>query len=171
MKKHFKQGTTVVFAILWVALVLVLGACSPDTELPEDTEAIRITNIPTTLNDDKQVYKVYIQLTATTDPKDNFIAKGEAKLLEGQTDVTITELKDPDGKPWKGTNWKYGSVVISPKNAQSSVDIYAKGGIIGPSTNKTVSINWEDRSLMFVGSKNLELLYEGIVKDDPEIDP
>jgi hypothetical protein len=168
MKKHFKQGTTVVFAILWIALVLALGACSPDTEPPKDTEAIRIINIPLTVNG-KPVYKVYVQLSSGMTASAGYAAKGEAKLTAGQTEVTITDLKDPDGKPWKGTNWANECVVISPETVDSIGDIDAHAGRIGPSS-PTVVFDWNNMlGKDIIDDANYKALYQGIIVPDKDI--
>jgi hypothetical protein len=175
MNKHIKQGVNVVFAVLWVVIVLAVGACSPNPESPENTEAIRITNIPAIVDisptvKGKPVYKVYVQLSKGTTASDGYVAKGEAKLTAGQTEVTITDLKDPAGNPWKGVGYANECVVISPKTVNTIADIDAHAGTIGPSSTPTVVFNWANMYPKgWINEDDYKKLYKDIIVPDTDI--
>jgi hypothetical protein len=158
-----------------ILCLFVLAACPPDAAPVEDTESVIITGIPLEVNG-KDTYKVYVQLSEGTSAAAGHVAEGAALISEAQANgntytVTITELKDPDGNPWKGSNNKSANVVIRPKKVDSIADIEAKGNMM--SSSKTLTLNWDNGLISikdFISDADYYLLYQNIVvADGPEL--
>jgi hypothetical protein len=160
--------------VLAVSLLclLILGACPPEASPAEDTEEVKVTGIPPTVNG-KPTYKVYVQLSETTSPTADagYVAKGEALISGAQKigdtyTVTITQLKGQDGKPWKGSTYRSANVVIRPKKVESKNDIEAKGNLA--SSSKTVTLVWDNLASLtgILNDADFDLLYNGIIVAD-----
>ena len=132
----------------------------------------------------RATYKVYVQLSAGMTASSGYAAMGEALIADGQKigdtyTVTITNLTDQNGNPFKGSNWAFESVLISPEKVDTIFDIDAKVGTIGPSLSPTVVFDWntlspkklmkiEDYKKLF--GKELSSDY-GIIIKDTQIKP
>jgi hypothetical protein len=156
--------------------LLALAACPPDTSPTEDTETVVVTNIPKKVNGN-DTYKVYVQLSEGMSAAAGYVAKGEALISQAQTTgdtytVTITELKDPAGTPWKGSNNKSVNIIIRPSKVDSIDDIMSKGNL--KSSSKTLNLNWDNLILVTgegsgfgaIGAADYNKLYEDIVVAD-----
>jgi hypothetical protein len=171
------------FLALAVSLLclFVLGACPPeadsggdDSSLSKNTEAVEVKNIPSTVNE-KPTYKVYVQLSAGMNAAAGYVAKGEALIKDatriGDTyTVTITELKDPNGSAWKGSNFGNVCVLIVPETVNSKEDTDAKVNMVSPS--KTLALDW-DKLLQgkgkLINDADYSKLYNDIVVTDDTI--
>jgi hypothetical protein len=171
------------FLALAVSLLclFILVACPPeaDTSPPEDTETVVVKNIPSTVNG-KPTYKVYVQLSTGMSAAAGYVAKGEALIKGTPTEnntytVTITELKDPDGNPWKGSNNKSANVVIRPQEVSGIVDMEARGNLA--SSSKILTLDYEKGlhllkgkgGLIDISSEDYQKLYEDIVEADLQL--
>jgi hypothetical protein len=161
--------------------LFILGACPPDagsggddTNSSENTEAVVVKNIPPKVNG-KDTYKVYVQLSTGMSAAAGYVAKGEALISNTQATqesgntytVTITELKDPDGNPWKGSNNKSVNVVIRPQMVAGIDDMDAKGNM--KSSSKTLVLDWKNNLISVksaISEEDYQKLYEDIVVKD-----
>lgn len=134
-----------------------------------NTSKIEISNIPPTIGD-KASYKIYVQLSSGMTASAGYIAKGEAKI-EGRLSLVIETLYDPEGNVWSGKGSNNIAITICPQNVSSYNDIQVHATM--PTLAKeTEGFDWEkmiDLWKMPGMSSNIEALYEGIVKVDPDI--
>jgi hypothetical protein len=162
--------------VISVLCLLVLGACPPEADEVEDTETIKVTNIPLkVLETGLDPYKIYVQLAKTMKASDGYVAKGEKILTAGQTEVTITgaDIKDESGIPWTGSEYGYVNILISPEYVASIDEIDSRAGTASPA--KTLKLKWEGISLKsavglgFIQLNDYHQLYKDIIIDDSDI--
>jgi hypothetical protein len=168
--------TTTKFLIPTVSLLCLftLGVCAPEADPVEDTEKVEITNIPLTVGTKNDAaFKIYVQLSANMDSSKPHTAEGAIKIADGKigddkTAVRITELTDPDKKPWKGSNFFFACVVISPETVKNIDDIKFYAGTA--SSSKTLVL---DLGKLTMGDQIVKedknLLYNTIIRNDPDI--
>ena len=94
----------------------------------------------------RPAYKIFVQLSAGMTASAGYAAKGDAEITPGASTVTITNLKGPDGLPFKSANWAFESLTISPRDVDSIFDIEVRVGTIGPSLSPTVVFDWNNMS-------------------------
>ncbi|MDR2053742.1 MAG: hypothetical protein LBP80_10035 [Treponema sp.] len=153
--------------------LLALNACPPEATPPEDTEAVRITNIPREVGANKKApFKVYVQLSAGMDASAGYVAKGEAKLPSPETTEITIKLKDQKDDDWTGSGFTNVCVLVSPETVNNIDDIDAKPQASATSS-KTLVLDWnnlmEERFINTLDKYSLAKLYNGIVVDDLDI--
>jgi hypothetical protein len=162
--------------VLAVSLLclLVLGACPPEATPAELAKEVKVINIPPTVGkNNKQSFKVYVQLSAGMDASAGYVAKGEAKLSSPGTTTEVTiKLKDPDGNAWTGSDFSNVCVLISPETVDNIDDIDAKPKA-SVTSSKTLILDWDDLweedTINTLDPYSLAKLYNGIVVDDGDI--
>jgi hypothetical protein len=171
-----KTITNFLVSAVSLLCLFILGACPPEADSPENTEAVVVKNIPSMVNG-KPTYKVYVQLSTGMSAAAGYVAKGEALIEGAPTEnntytVTITELKDPDGNLWKGSNNKSANVVIRPQEVSGIADMEARGNLV--SSSKILTLDCEkglyllkgEGGLTDISPEDYQKLYEDIVKAD-----
>jgi hypothetical protein len=146
--------------------LLALSACPPDTSPSEDTEEVLVTNLPSTVgNNNKTPFKVYVQLSKGMNASAGYVAKGEAKLPSGQTEVRI-KLKAKGGADWTGSDFSNACVLISPEIVDTIDDIDAKPKA-GATASKTLVLDWDslldETYINTLDKYSLAKLYNGII--------
>jgi hypothetical protein len=172
------RKTIINFLALAVSLLclFILVACPPeagsggDNTPDEEIGQVTITNIPPTVGANRaESFKIYIQLSASTNENDPHAAVS-SKKIDGKPSVTLKLYKEQNlQEPWTGSGKYYVAVTISPQTASNKDAIEAKIlGIMPVSTSKIKSIDWGSLQKIPLSGK-VDAIYNLIIKEDSEI--
>jgi hypothetical protein len=177
------------FFALGVSLLclFILGACAPDagsggTESSgNSTGQVIITNVPSKVKNGHDSFKIYVQLSTSTDDKDPHTAISNGKIAEHKNpdgSVTLPLYKDQAMTiPWEGSGSYFIAVTISPERAPSDQSIWVKVPVLSvkpsPFSSESNTIDWNASydldKLGDFARPRIQAIYERVIKVDPDI--
>jgi len=183
-----KASQKILVTGLFILFTTFFGtSCSPNAESPVPTQAIRVINIQKV--GITNPVKVYVQLAngESSDPEGGGNVAEGSKILDSPTQNEITiplHIPGDVDTPFISTGWKNELIIVSPSPAIGYESIAVRANRTGPSSSGTVVIDLTNEISFkyndttppsitppYISVSDYQLLYDNLVKGDPDINP